>query len=149
MKLWEGYVFTGVCDSVHRGEYLTRSRGWGCLVRYTPPDQVHTPLGPGTPSWDQVHPPGTRYTPHAELAWRYGQRAGGTHLTGMQSCVHLFPHAMCPNLTCVFNLCLSIFMQNIYLGYETNWCGGGCNFEVITFGYIYPFFKKKTLLKCQ
>ena len=46
-KLGQGYVFTGVWDSVHGGEYLTR---------YTSPwDQVH-PLGPGTP-------PGTRYTP--------------------------------------------------------------------------------------
>ena len=60
-KLGQGYVFTGFCDSVHRGEYLTR---------YTPQDRVHppgpgtppgmrhTPLGPGTP-----RPPGTRYTP--------------------------------------------------------------------------------------
>ena len=62
-------------------------------TRYTPQDQVHPP-GPGTPPWtrytprDQVHPPGTRYTPPpgAEYAGRYGQRAGGTHPTGMQSC---------------------------------------------------------------
>ena len=46
-KLGQGYVFTGVCDSVHRGEYLTR----------------YTPLGPGTPPrpgtqpQDQAHPP--------------------------------------------------------------------------------------------
>ena len=46
---------------------------------------------------------------------------------------------MCPNFTCVFPLCLSIFMQNIYLVYETNWCGEGCNFQIITFDYIYPF----------
>ena len=51
------------------------------------------------------------------------------------------PHAMCPNFTCIFTLCLSIFMHNIYLGYEKNRCGG-CNFEMITFDYIYPFFKK-------
>ena len=79
------------------GEYLTR---------YPPPDQVHppgpgtpqtryTPPGPGTPlrtryppdqvhpRQDQVHPPG------AEHAGRYGQRAGGPHPTGMQSCQHL------------------------------------------------------------
>ena len=55
---------------------------------------------------------------------------------------------MYPNFTCVFTLCLSIFMYNIYLGYETNWCGKECNFEVITFNYIYPFFfKKKTYFK--
>ena len=69
-------------------------------TRYTPWNQVH-PLGSGTPP-DQVHhppgtrytPPGTRYTPqtrytpppNAEHAGRYGQWAGGTHPTGMQSC---------------------------------------------------------------
>ena len=37
------------------------------------------PPGPGTPR-DQA-PPG------AEHAGRYGQRAGGTHPTGMQSCI--------------------------------------------------------------
>ena len=64
-----------------------------------PPDQVHPPRtkyttpdlpGPGTP-------PGTRYTPSlgpgtppdAEHAGRYGQHAGGTHPTGMQSCSFL------------------------------------------------------------
>ena len=54
------------------------------------PDQVHppgtryTPLGPGTPP-DQVHPPGPGTPPGAEHAGRHGQRAGGTHPTGMQS----------------------------------------------------------------
>ena len=76
-----------------------------------PPDQVHPPgpgkpprtrytlLGPGTHPRDQVHPPGpdtppgadtprTRYPPpRAEHAGRYGQRAGGPHPTGMQSCL--------------------------------------------------------------
>ena len=33
-KLGQGYVFTGTCHSVNRGEYLTR---------YTPWDQVHPP----------------------------------------------------------------------------------------------------------
>ena len=97
-KLGQGYVFTGVCDSVHRGEYLTR---------YTPgpvtPPRPGTPPGPGTPARpgtspsgpgtppvtkhtpprDQVHPqtryppdqvpPGTRYTP---LGTRYTPRPG-------------------------------------------------------------------------
>ena len=82
-KLGQGYVFTGVCDSVHRGgvpDQVPPHLG----TRYppdqdTPPDQVppqtphwdqvhptgtrYTPLGPGTPPRDQVHPPGTRYTP--------------------------------------------------------------------------------------
>ena len=52
-KLGQGYVFTGVCDSVHRG---------GVPDQVPPRDQVHPP-------WDQVHPPRpgtpprTRYTP--------------------------------------------------------------------------------------
>ena len=120
-QLGQGYVFTGVCDSVHRGgvpdqvhppgpcapprpgtppdqvhplgpgeppslqtRYTPRP-GTPPRTRYTPPDQPgthqtrYTPPGPGTPP-DQVHPPS------AEHAGRYGQRAGGTHPTGMQSC---------------------------------------------------------------
>ena len=80
-KLGQGYVFTAVCDSVHRGEYLTRYTLPGPGTP-SPPDQVHPtdqvhppprpgtprdqvqppdqvyPPGPGTPSRDQVHPPG-------------------------------------------------------------------------------------------
>ena len=94
-KLGQGYVFTGVCDSVHRGGVpdqvhppdqvpplgpgtppRTRYTPW---TRYTPRDQVHPP-GPGTPPGtrytpprtrytplDQVHPPGTRYTPRDQV----------------------------------------------------------------------------------
>ena len=47
MKLVQGYVFTGVCDSVHRG---------GAVPDQVPPQTRYSPL-------DQVHPPGTRYTP--------------------------------------------------------------------------------------
>ena len=70
----QGNVFTGVCHSVNRGEYLTRPPpgpgssppGPGRYTppgpgRYTHPDQAGTP--PGTrqvPPLDQVHPPGTR-----------------------------------------------------------------------------------------
>ena len=77
-----------------------------------PPDQVHplepgtppglstplglstspglsTPLGLSTPPRTKCTPtkytPGTKYTP-PEHASRYGERAGGTHPTGMQSC---------------------------------------------------------------
>ena len=56
--------------------------------------------------------------------------------------VHLFPHAMCPN----FYLCISSLSQYIHayylFGIWKNWCGEGCNFEIITFDYTYPFFKK-------
>ena len=63
-KLGQGYIFTSICDSVHRGENLDRYP----LGRYTPGTR-YLP-GPGTPAWDQVHhppgpgtPPRTRYTP--------------------------------------------------------------------------------------
>ena len=53
-------------------------------TRYTPKDQVHPPLGPGT------HSPRTRYTPRTRYPsarpGKYGQQAGGTHPTGMHFC---------------------------------------------------------------
>ena len=80
-KLGQGYVFTGVCDSVHGGEYLTRYTPLPQpgtppsppdqvppRTRYPPWDQV-PPLGPGTPPRTRYTPPGpgtppgTRYTP--------------------------------------------------------------------------------------
>ena len=56
-------------DSVHRGGGLPQ-----CMLGYHPP-------GADTPR--SRHPP---CPPAAEHAGRYGQRAGGTHPTGMQSC---------------------------------------------------------------
>ena len=59
------------------------STGEGSTWAGTPLDQVHplrtryTPLGPGTPPTGAVH------------AGRYGQQAGGTHPTGMHSCVNI------------------------------------------------------------
>ena len=63
--------FTGVCDSIHR-------EGSASVHAGIP----HLPPGPAPPT-DQA-PPGT------EHAGRYGQRAGGMHPTGMQSC-YLLP----------------------------------------------------------
>ena len=77
-SLGQGNIFTPVCHSVHRGEYLDRylpgqvqppgpgtppRPGTPPQTRYTPPDQVQPP-GPGTPP-DQV-PPQTRYTPQTK-----------------------------------------------------------------------------------
>ena len=66
------------------------------VVPDTTPGTRYTPLGPGAPQ-DQVHSPGpgtppeARYTPTptptADHAQRYGQHAGGTHPTGMHSCL--------------------------------------------------------------
>ena len=46
-----------------------------------PPGPGTAPQGPGTPPWEQTPPP------RAQHAGRYGQRAGGRHPTGMQSCL--------------------------------------------------------------
>ena len=56
-KLGQGYLFTGMCDSVHRGVSASVHAGITAPLEHIPllPDQV--------PPWDQVHPPGTRYTP--------------------------------------------------------------------------------------
>ena len=72
----QGYIFTGVCDSVHRGV-----RAWSggvCMVR-----GMH---GPGGCNWSGgggvclVRGPGWDSTPKTATA------AGGTHPTGMHSC---------------------------------------------------------------
>ena len=62
-KLGQGYVFTGVCHSVNRGEYLTPPQD----LEQTPPGtwSRHPPPGPGTPPGTRYTPPGTRYTPGA------------------------------------------------------------------------------------
>ena len=66
----------------------------------TPPTRYTHPRRADNPPWDQVHPPradippgpgtpplpGPGTPPRAEHAGRYGQRAGGRHPTGMQSC---------------------------------------------------------------
>ena len=63
----------------------------------TPWDQAPPPPGPCTPHYHAPPgtkhpppdhaPPGTMHPPGTEHAGRYGQRAGGTHPTGMQSCL--------------------------------------------------------------
>ena len=76
-KLGQGYIFTGICDSVNSGG---GSASVHAGIPPHPPDQ-----GPGTPPG--ADPPGAdTHPPSAEHAGRYGQRAGGAHPTGMQSC---------------------------------------------------------------
>ena len=96
-KFGQGYVFTGMCDSVHRGVCL--SACWDTPPEQTPPPRSRPPPRPGRPPLEQTppssrHPPKTRHPPGQALppppgtehAGRYGQCAGGTHPTGMQSC---------------------------------------------------------------
>ena len=65
-EVGQGNVLTPVCHSIHKG------------VCHTPPDQTPpTPLGRHSPLGR--HPP-------VQCMLGYGQQAGGTHPTGMQSC---------------------------------------------------------------
>ena len=115
-SLGQGNIFTPVCHSVHKGGSASVHAGIPptpdqappldqAPPEQTPPGTRH-PLGPGTstgqgtpwnrPPWNQVPfphqaPPGPgtpqdQAPPGAEHAGRYGQRVGGTHPTGMQSC---------------------------------------------------------------
>ena len=73
-EVWGKVIFSETCvkNSVHGGWGTTVGGGLPqCMLGY------HLPPEPGTP-------PGT--PPPAEHAGRYGQRAGGTHPTGMQYC---------------------------------------------------------------
>ena len=83
-KLREGYVFTGVCDSVNGGVSASVHAG------IPPPPEADPPKAdpPGADPPEQT-PPGAD-PPGAEHAGRYGQRAGGMHPTGMQSCWGVF-----------------------------------------------------------
>ena len=85
-----------------------------------PPPLPGTPPGPGTPL-GQGTPPG------AEHAGRYGQRAGGTHHTGMQSCCFCFCfdgmtspcprrlEAINPICWCHFTICMSLHTIQVVL----------------------------------
>ena len=97
-KLGQGYVFTGVCDSVHKGGVsasvhtgIPHHPGSRHHPRADPPGSRH-PL-------EQTPPPGSRHPPKqtaprsrpptTEHAGRYSKCVGGMHPTRMQSCYHL------------------------------------------------------------
>ena len=102
----EGYVFTGVCLST--GGCLPQCM-LGChtppkqtpLSRHPSPEGRH-PSPEGRHPREQTPPPRSRQPPleadtplgsrppsPTKHAGRYGQRAGGTHPSGMQSCLTL------------------------------------------------------------
>ena len=76
-KLGQGYIFTGICDSVHGGGSASVHAG------------IPYPLERRHP-WQDRHPPWQGDSPWqgdpscAVHAGRYGQQAGGMHPTGMQ-----------------------------------------------------------------
>ena len=94
----QGYVFTRVCDSIHRGVCL--SACWD-----TTPPEADTSLGSRpprkqTPSLESRHPqktdtpgkqtpPGRQTTLPRKQTPAYGQWAASTHPTGMHSCSNL------------------------------------------------------------
>ena len=93
-SLGQGNIFAPVCHSVHGG--LPQCM-LGYLLGADTPLVADIPLVPDTP-WSR-HPPGSRHPPTPEAdtpppcsghAGRYGQQAGGTHLTGMHSCYLYF-----------------------------------------------------------
>ena len=74
-KLGQGYVFTRVCDSVHGVGGVCLSACWD-----SPPPGADTP--------PRADPPRSRHPPPGAVhAGRYGQQAGGTHPTGMHTCI--------------------------------------------------------------
>ena len=85
MKLWQGYVFTCVCDSVHRGESASVHAG------IAEPPRSRLPRS--RPSRSR-HPTRSRH-PQEQIpsctvhAGRYSQQAGGMHSTGMHTCSNL------------------------------------------------------------
>ena len=62
-----------------------------CMLGYPPREQTPPPGSRHQPT----HSPESRHPPGAEHAGRYGQRAGGTHPTGMQSCYFLLLTSEC------------------------------------------------------
>ena len=79
-KFAQGYVFTRVCDSVHRGVSATVHAG----IQTPPTRGRHSP---GRHHLPQADPPGQTPSKHppAQCMLGYGQQAGDMHPTGMQS----------------------------------------------------------------
>ena len=109
-SLGQGNIFTPVCHSVHRGG-VCLSACWDTThwtmhplpldhappgtmhpsSTCTPPDHAPPPNRPCTTPTPRDHAPPPTPRDHApppatEHTWRHGQRAGGTHPTGMHSC---------------------------------------------------------------
>ena len=95
-KLGQGYVFTGACDSVHRGVSASVHAGIPPGADTPPADTPQSRHPPRADTPELTHPASPRanthspreQTPPTEHAGRYGQRTGGTHPTEVQSCYH-------------------------------------------------------------
>ena len=93
-RSWGKVIFSQACVILFTGGILPQ-----CMLGYHTPQTRHPtgsrhspkPGPPGAGPSEQAPPrsgtpPGSRHPPAAEHVGRYGQRAGGTHPTGMQSC---------------------------------------------------------------
>ena len=72
------------------------------------------PLGADTPPGSR-HPARSRHSLSAEYAGRYGQRAGGTHPTGMQTCLNFFSrtcHFRKYHIIALFKSSLSVYKNH-------------------------------------
>ena len=153
-SLGQGNIFTPACQSwtVTQGGYLTRyipqdqvhypqdlryylpaTSVHPQLTRYTPHcDQAHPP-GPGTPQLDQVHPQTRYYPPSSVHAGRYGQQAGGTHPTGMHSCLEMKSTKLREDNVCNC-VCMSVCL----------WLGRGPSKGIRTpYGHVQMLFTMK------
>ena len=104
-RSWAKVIFSQVCvkNSVHRGGGCLSQ----CMLGYTPPGQtppgsrhppgVDPPLEQSPPRADTL-PPGSRPPHPGKQTAAYGQRAAGTHPTGMHSCSHMISE-VCGNIS--------------------------------------------------
>ena len=77
-KLGQGNVFTGVCDSLHRGEGVCLSACWDTPPGADPPQTRHPPGSRHPPGADPPsrHPPGSRQPPGPDTTPQPGTPPG-------------------------------------------------------------------------
>ena len=102
-RSWAKVIFSEACvnNSVHRGVCLRAC--WGTRSRPPPGNR---------------HPP-EQTPPFAVHAGRYGQQAGGTHPTGVHTCVLMRPVSS-PLERYWYNFCTSIFNLDVFLYLRDN-----------------------------
>ena len=87
----EGYVFTPVCHSVHRGGLSQSLLGYHPPRKEAPPQKASTPREGSTPPGKEAHPPEGSTPPEGNTHPReMAATADGTHPTGMHSCSNMF-----------------------------------------------------------
>ena len=89
----QGNIFAPVCHSVHRG---LGGGVWYLSMHRPPPRSRHPPSR-------SRQPPGSRPPPGKQTP-AYGQRAAGTHPTGMHSCFNMF-QTLWTNLNESYGVC--------------------------------------------